>query len=205
MADEQAEAEHGRRLSDILAELRPDESGRVSLRQLDEALADRSFGAFLVVFAIPNLVPLPPGATLVLGIPLILIAWQMMASRHNAIWLPERIARVSIDGKRCADALDKILPWLRWIEGGIRPRAWFLKTRRSERLLGAYALILAIVVFCPIPFGNWLPALALGIIGLSVTERDGYGIIVGSIVGVVAILLAGLVVLAAGALLALIF
>lgn len=192
----------GIRLSDILENLAPGTDGRISLARLDEALADRSFGAFLVVFAIPNLIPLPPGATLILGIPLIIVAWQMFASRKNSIWLPQRVASYSVDGERYRQLLGRILPWLRWIEGAVRPRFWFLETRRSERLLGAFALLLAVVVFIPIPFGNWLPALALSIIGLSVTERDGYGILLGAAVGVLSILVAAIVVLAAGALIA---
>ena len=193
------------KLSAILARLQPGPDGRVSLDQLDGALAERSFGAFLVLFAIPNLIPLPPGATLVLGIPLILVSWQMMASRRKRVWLPERIAQFSMDGARFMALLDRILPWLRWIESAVRPRHWFLKTRRSERLLGAFAFLLSLVVFMPIPFGNWLPAFALAVIGLSDTERDGYGLIIGIITGVISILLAALVVVAAGALIALLF
>lgn len=193
------------KLSAILARLQPGADGRISLDQLDDVLAERSFGAFLVLFSIPNLIPLPPGATLVLGLPLILVSWQMMASRHRRVWLPERVARFSMEGQRCLALLNKILPWLRWIESGIRPRFWFLGSQRSERLLGAFALILSLVVFIPIPFGNWLPAFALALIGLSDTERDGYGLIAGIIIGVISILLASVVIVAAGALIALIF
>ncbi|MET3601909.1 exopolysaccharide biosynthesis protein [Martelella mangrovi] len=203
--DFESRGDDGDKLSDILARLRPDANGRVTLERLDNALAERSFGAFIALFAIPNLVPLPPGATLVLGLPLILVTWQMMASRHARVWFPERIARFSIDGERCMRLLARILPWLRWIESAVRPRFWFVETRRAERVLGAFGLVLAIVVFFPIPFGNWLPALALAIIGLSATERDGYGLIVGLVIGVLSILLAGLVILAAGFLLALLF
>lgn len=205
MTDFEPQSHEGEKLSDILACLRPGPDGRLSLEQLDDALAERSFGAFIVLFSIPNLIPLPPGATLLLGLPLILVSWQMMISRHTRVWLPERIARFSVDGGRGMAILDRVLPWLRWIESAVKPRFWFLQTRRAERVLGGFALILSIVVFFPIPFGNWLPALALAIIGLSVTERDGYGLVIGLAVGVFSILLAGLVVVAAGALIALLF
>jgi len=189
-------------LSSVLSRLTPGADGRISLNQLDALLADRSFGAFLVVFALPNLIPLPPGATLILGLPLIMVSWQMLASRYNRIWLPKRLANLSADGARAMKLLEQILPWLERIEAAIKPRAWFLTTRRSERVLGAFSVVLSIVVFIPIPFGNWLPALALAIIGLSLTERDGYGIVVGMLLGVVAIIVAAMVVLAVGALLA---
>ncbi|WP_176084127.1 exopolysaccharide biosynthesis protein [Martelella sp. HB161492] len=190
------------RFSDLLESIRPDARGRVSLRQFDESLADRSFGTFLVLFSLPNLVPMPPGATLVLGLPLIFVTWQMMVSRRNSIWLPESLARLSVEGRRYEVLLARLLPALRWLEQAVRPRAWFYASRRAERLLGAFCLLLSIIVFIPIPFGNWLPALALAIIGLSVTERDGLGVVAGAIVGLVSIAVAGLVVFAAGALLA---
>nr|WP_174801392.1 exopolysaccharide biosynthesis protein [Martelella limonii] len=193
------------KLSAILGQLQPGPDGRISIIQLEGVLAERSFGAFLVIFAIPNLIPLPPGATLVLGLPLILVSWQMMASRRRRVWLPHRIATFSMDGARCLALMDRILPWLQWIESAVRPRNWFLKTRNGERFLGAFALLLSIVVFIPIPFGNWLPAFALAVIGLSDTERDGYGLIAGIAIGIVSLLLAGVVLLAAGALIAMIF
>lgn len=196
--------DHDESLSAVLRRLSPGVDGRINLNQIDELLADRSFGAFLVVFALPNLIPLPPGATLILGLPLMLVSWQMLTSRHNRIWLPHRLASMSADGTRCLQMLERILPWLERIEAAVKPRAWFLRTRRSERVLGAFALVLSLVVFIPIPFGNWLPALALAVIGLSLTERDGYGILVGMLIGVLSIIVASMVLLAAGALLALI-
>lgn len=45
--------------------------------------------------------------------------------------------------------------------------------------------MLAIVVTLPIPFGNWLPALATALIGLSLIERDGVLLAIGVLVGLV--------------------
>ncbi|TPW33571.1 exopolysaccharide biosynthesis protein [Martelella alba] len=193
------------RFSDLLESIKPDAQGRVSLRQFDESLAERSFGTFLVLFSLPNLVPMPPGATLILGLPLIFVAWQMLASRRNSIWLPESLARLSLDGTRYEVLIGRLLPGLRWLEQAVRPRAWIYASRRAERLLGAFCLLLSIVVFIPIPFGNWLPALALAVIGLSVSERDGLGILAGIVIGTISIMVAVLVIFAAGALLAMLF
>ena len=53
-----------------------------------------------------------------------------------------------------------------------------------ERVLGVFALILAIIVFLPIPLGNMGPSLALALMGLGMTERDGVIMWIGVIVGV---------------------
>ena len=60
--------DHPQQLSDLLRNLALHTGARISIREIANALADRSFGAFLVIFAIPNLVPLPPGATLIVAI-----------------------------------------------------------------------------------------------------------------------------------------
>ena len=52
---------------------------------------------------------------------------------------------------------------------------------------GIITLIFAIAVVIPIPFGNWLPALACFIRGIALSERDGIWLAVGTITGVVAI------------------
>jgi len=46
-----------------------------------------------------------------------------------------------------------------------------------------------------IPFGNWLPAFAICIIGLAMVEKDGVAVLVGLAVGVVSLVVAGTVVI----------
>ena len=61
------------------------------------------------------------------------------------------------------------------------------------------------VIFLPIPFGNWLPAFALAVIGFAHTEHDGLGLVAGALIGIVSLAVACSVILAAGAILAFIF
>jgi hypothetical protein len=178
------------RLSALLTDLANESSKDISLGEIAAAMADRSFGAFLIVFCIPNLIPMPPGATLLLGIPLILISWQIIFSRSASVWLPKRIANISFSRETFGRGIKKIGPWLEWAEAWIRPRYWSLTTRTAERLFGLYCLLLAIVVFLPIPFGNWLPALSLAIIGFGMMEKDGVSLLAGVAVGLLSILVA---------------
>lgn len=197
-------ADHAQ-LSDILHDLAANAGPKVSLRDLAIAMQDRSFGAFLVVFALPNLIPLPPGATFILGLPLIFIAWQMVVSRDNRIHLPKRMGDYAFDRESFQTLVARITPWLRRAETLVKPRLWFVSSRLSERLVGVLALILAIVIFLPIPFGNWLPAFALAVMGFALTERDGLGLAASLVIGVASLVLVGTVIFAAGTLLSLIF
>ena len=176
------------KLSALLRRVSDEAGDKITLGQIANAMDDRSFGAFLVVFCLPNLVPLPPGATFILGLPLVFIACQMAFSRLDTIWLPKRLREYSFDNKAFSGVLDKFIPWMNKTERFIKPR-FFNGNRIVERVLGVFALFLAIVVFLPIPLGNMGPSLALALMGLGLTERDGLmmgaGVLIGLIFSVV--------------------
>jgi hypothetical protein len=186
-----------RRLSELFAQLARDASGPVSVAAIREALGERSLAAFVVLFAGLNLIPAPPGASVILGLPLIIVAAQMLVGARRA-WLPGFILRRAVSAERFRTAMDWILPRLMRIERYVRPRLWPFRRRRGERIVGAAALLLAIVVTLPIPFGAWLPAFATALIGLSLIERDGVLLIVGGLVGIASIVVVFAVVGAAG-------
>lgn len=191
-SDQEAEAEHPASLSELLISLSENAGEKTTLRDIAEVLDERSFGAFLLVFSIPNLIPLPPGVTLVLGLPLVFVAWQIVAGR-NKIWLPRPLANYALEKKALQKIVKRSVPWLTRMEAWVRPRNWPLINTLSERLFGIYTLFLAIIVVIPIPLGNWLPAFAIATIGLAHTEQDGNFLAVGSVIGIIATLVFALV------------
>ncbi|QLF70504.1 exopolysaccharide biosynthesis protein [Peteryoungia desertarenae] len=204
VADE-TEKPHPEHLSDLLVRLSANNTAKITIRDLAIALQDRSFGAFLLVFSLPNLVPLPPGATLILALPLIFIAWQMFASPGGRVYFPRKIGDYGVQHETFELIIKRLVPWLRRAEMLVRPRFWIFGSRFSERLIGLAALILAVTVFLPIPLGNWPPAVALAVLGFAHSERDGAGVVVGCLLGLLSVLLACFVVYTAGAILALAF
>jgi len=182
------------RLSDILARMAAEATGPVRIGQIRDALADRSFATLLVLFAAFNLLPLPPGTTLVLGPPLVLVSAQMVLGYRNA-WLPRFVLDKTIAPDRFRKSTDRVLPWLRRLEQLVRPRSWpFI----GDRVIGAITLVLSIAITLPIPLGNWLPALSTAIIGLALSERDGIFFFVGLATAILAFAVIGMVVGAAG-------
>lgn len=175
-----------RRLSELFAQLARDAHGPVSVAAIRDALGERSLAAFVVLFAGLNLIPAPPGASVILGLPLVIVAAQMLVGAKRA-WLPGFILRRSLSAERFRAAMDWILPRLVRLERYVRPRFWPFRRRRGERIVGAAALLLAVVVTLPIPFGAWLPAFATALIALSLIERDGILLTVGVFVGIVSI------------------
>src|SRR5690606_35667370 len=104
-----------RRLSRIFADLAREAEGVVTVEQIRQALGDRSFATLLVFLACLNLLPFPPGSTLLLGIPLMLISLQMVR-RDSTVWLPRFILRKSVGAKQFRLLTDRLVPRLEWIE-----------------------------------------------------------------------------------------
>lgn len=188
-----------RRLSQLFSRLAEHEKGPISLATIRDALGDRSFAPLLVLFAVINLIPLPPGASAFLGLPLVIVSAQMAFGSKRA-WLPRFLMDKSLSADQFRSLMTRVIPLLIRLELWIRPRYWPFWRRRGDRVIGVICLLLAIVVTLPIPLGNWLPAFSTALLGLSLSERDGILFAVGGLVGVLALGVIVAVIGAAGAL-----
>jgi hypothetical protein len=164
---------------------------------MSQALGNRSFAPMLVLFAAFNLLPLPPGASVILGIPLVIVSAQMAYGSKQA-WLPAFLMKRSLSAEQFRRLMDWLIPRLIRLERIVRPRYWPFWRKQGDRVIGVAALILAIVVTIPIPLGNWLPAFATALLGLALSERDGLLLAIGSAVGVISMAIVAGVISAAG-------
>jgi hypothetical protein len=174
----EADAEPRRRFSEILSDLASRPAAAVSLGDVLDAFGDRAFGALMLVFAAPNMLPLPPGLSAVLGAPLLFVTAQLMLGRPT-LWMPRFIRRQSISRDFFVRLTTKLSPVLQRMERGLRPRLALLLHPVNERIVGAACLLLAIILLLPIPLGNIPPAWALAAFALGVLERDGLATLVG--------------------------
>lgn len=178
-----------RSLSEVLlklsAETNTDDLSRVSVQMIRNALADRSLATFLTITCLMNLLPFPPGTTLILGVPVILVALQMVWGSPT-VWLPKFFLNMSLSDESFNKLTIKIVPRLQKLERWLRPRWWPFSTNKlAERVIGIFALIIGIFVFVPVPGSNWLPALSGAICGLALSQRDGKWLAAGVVLGVV--------------------
>lgn len=173
----------------LLAFAREFPRARVQLRDLGEPLGNRSFGVLLLMLALPNTVPLGiPGLSTLTGIPLALVALQMIIGMP-APYLPRWLAERSIARDSFQRLIEAIAPWLRRLERFMRPRWLTLTGLAGERWLGAFCFLLALVMALPVPFANWLPSIGVALIALGLIEKDGALVSVGVVVGVLSLVL----------------
>lgn len=165
-------------LSAILADILDHPAPRISLAELTQMFGGRAIGALLFVFGLACMLPLPPGATTILGLPLVLLAPQLIAGA-SAPWLPARLKDQSLAVDDLRKGLPRAIRVLRRIEAVSKPRATFLFNAVGERLIGVVCLALALVLILPIPGGNFLPAMAVSALSLALIQRDGVIAVVG--------------------------
>lgn len=172
-------------LSVLLFRLANDTSReRISVGDLLAALGDRAIGALMFFFAAPNILPVPPGVSTLLGAPLLFLSAQLMLGMRP--WLPGIVTRRSLSRDDLATLVRRIVPWLAKAEKLLRPRVSVLVRPPVEYFVGLVCLVLAAVLMLPIPLGNTLPALAISLLALGVLERDGAWIAIGLFASVVA-------------------
>ena len=150
---------------------------RVSVGDLLSALGDRALGALMFVFAVPNVVPTPPGTSSVLGVPLVFLAAQVTFGLKP--WLPGIISRRSMSREDFHLLISRIAPWLERAEKLLKPRVSVLALPPMEFMVGLICLVLSLVLALPIPLGNMLPAAAISLMALGLLERDGVWILAG--------------------------
>ena len=153
----------------------------LTIRDIRDSLDERGFGLLILILSIPCLVPALYGVPQVIGVPILLLAVQILAGREEP-WLPEgvlkrRVSKGWLD--RMADFASKRM---RWFEQLSRPRLKLLACGPGERLAAVMMCIATLTII--IPFTNTVPSIALALMAVGLIERDGAFVLLGELVAV---------------------
>jgi hypothetical protein len=145
-------------------------------------LGDRSFAWAALFFGLLNLIPAPPGSTLLLAPPLLFITGQMaLGARY--LTLPDFFTRRRVPTESIRKAVIRMRPLFRFIERLLKPRHFWLFTARNERAIGVALFVVSVALLTPLPLTGAFPAWAIVITSLGLLERDGIATLVGLGVG----------------------
>lgn len=180
-------------LSELLLTVAEGPGGPITLGEIVSHFGPRAFGAVLFVFAMPNLLPLPPGTSTLLGVPLLLIAPQLALGGRKP-WIPDRLARQVVDRETIGRVCRRAAPWVKRAEQLTTRRLDLMFGRPGDAAIGIVCTLLSAVLILPIPLGNMLPAAAVSVLSLSLVQRDGVLALFGY---ALAVLSGGVLVLAA--------
>jgi len=171
------------RTSDVLlAMVEEGSSERISVGDLVDRMADRAFGFLILLLALPNCVPSPPGLSTITGLPIIVFALQIAIGGHRP-WLPRFLRDRTFKREDLKRLLTRVLPYIRRFERISRPRLTGLLQGPAERILGMILFVLSIIMALPIPLGNLFPSVAIAIIAIALLEQDGIALLIGYAAG----------------------
>ena len=171
--------------SDLLIAIgREASSETITVGELKDALADRAFGVLLLIFALPCCIPILYGIPQAMSLPLLFFAVQIAIGRHQP-WLPRRLRERSFSAEGFRQMAEKAGPYLRWFESVSRPRFTWLTSGGAERVLGVFLIAFSASIAVPLPLTNTVPGIGIAIMALGFIERDGFLILVGTIIGAI--------------------
>lgn len=145
--------------------------GPVPLATLAEAHGGAWQASLLVLLAAPCLLPIPGvGSLLSIGLALLglMLWWQRP---HDD--LPPRLGRLSLPREGASRSLTLLARFYDLVYRVTRPRLTVLAGPSARWWLGPMTLVMAVLIFLPIPFGNLLPAVSLMLAGVALAARDG--------------------------------
>jgi len=160
---------------------------RIFVSDLFHAMEDRAAVALILLFALPNLVPVPPGTSTILGTPLLFLTIEWALGKRP--WLPGALARRSMSRIKFASMVHRAAPWMERVDRLLKPRFPVFACPTAARPAAALCVILALIIVLPIPLGNMPPAWAISLIALGMLRRDGIWVLAGVAAGLASIVL----------------
>jgi hypothetical protein len=171
--------------SEVLRSLAARAEPSIPLGEVIAAAGSRVHGLAILLFALPEALPLPlPSASAILGVPLLLVSAHLAVFGERAP-LPSWIQTRAIPRSTLAAIARHGCPALEWFEQISRPRWTWLA--RQERLVGLICFCLSLILFLPFPLMNLPSALSLALLALGTIQRDGFVITLGIVAGLMTI------------------
>lgn len=165
------------------------EGDRISLGALTDALGDRGFGLLVLIFALPNIIPMIPGVSTISGVVIAIVGLQMLFGRRSP-WLPGFVAERTLPRAQLSAMVDRTIGWIVRLERVARPRALFMVRGPMWLLIGAMCILLGFILALPLSWiGNFPPGVALVVMSVGLLEEDGVLVAAGHLIGLFATLL----------------
>lgn len=152
------------------------EAKHITLKEMMQAIGDRSFGPLLLLGGVILTSPLSgiPGMPTTMSIFVLLIALQLLIHKDH-FWLPKWLLKRSVNGRRLYQASRAVRRPARFIDRWTKPRMKFFSGTVSVHLIALLCVFVALgtPAMEVVPFSATLAGAALSIFGLSLITRDG--------------------------------
>ncbi|SMH43925.1 exopolysaccharide biosynthesis protein [Mesorhizobium australicum] len=158
------------------------EGSTITLRKLLALVGEHGLLFLCALLTIPFLIPVSiPGVSTVFGAAIILVSVGITTNRMP--WLPDRIMDKEMDAVKLSGILRRGAEVVAKVETYIRPRAQAITGSGLASRINGLALIFAgVLLMAPlglVPFSNTLPAFAILLLAVGMSQRDGLVVLAG--------------------------
>lgn len=154
----------------------------LTLRRLLALVGEHGLLFLCALLTIPFLIPVSiPGVSTVFGAAIILVSVGITTNRMP--WLPDRLMDKELDAVKLTSILKRGANVVAKVEAYIRPRAQAITGSGFASRVNGLALIFAgVLLMAPlglVPFSNTLPAFAILLLAVGMSQRDGVVVVAG--------------------------
>ena len=172
-------------VADVVERLRilsdtPD--AKLTCNSLIELIGPGSHALAILIFSLLNLLPGPPGYSVVIGLAIIAFSIMMISGVQMHLW--EFFGKRQLPLKLLLKVLEMMQRFTKLIARISTPRLAFLTGAAATPIIGFFGIVMGVGMLVPIPFTNTLPSIAMAIVCVAVLNRDGVAAIAGAVVGV---------------------
>jgi hypothetical protein len=192
--------EEAKELAEVVDDLesKASEDGDLSAQDALDEFSGRLFGPLLVIPGLVTVSPIGmiPSVPTMMGVFTVLVAGQSLAGRKQP-WLPGFLAERSVDEDKFHASVEKIRPFIEWIDKWTAQRMQFLVKGPMKSVVAGVCILLALTMppLEVVPWACLAPGSAILALGLAITAQDGLLALIGLTVSLGAIGLLGWVVL----------
>lgn len=133
----------------------------------------------ILILAIPCLVPALYGVPQIVGIPILLLAGQMLVGREEP-WLPEALLKRTVSKAMLDRMADFAVKRMGWFERLSRPRLTIFTRGIAEQAAAAFMILATVTIV--LPMTNTVPSVALSLLSVGLIQRDGLFVAAGAAV-----------------------
>lgn len=153
-----------------------EKNSEVSIGDVLDEFGRRSFGPFLMIFALIEITPVGgiPGVPTFLAVVCAFIAFQLLLKTDH-IWVPGWIENRSIGASKLGNSAEKLEGFAEKLDHWFHGRLKYF-TRPIWQKVAALLILILCVTVPPLeflPFASSAPMLAIAAFGLALTVRDG--------------------------------
>ncbi|MEL7111047.1 MAG: exopolysaccharide biosynthesis protein [Pseudomonadota bacterium] len=170
-----------RNLRTLLQSLCSETDGEtVTVGDLLNAVGRRSYGPVLLLLGFIAISPLTiiPGANFLVAFITLIFTIQMVFGRQYP-WIPKKALEFSFQRKHLIMGVAAADKYVAQVDRFLKPRLTFLTQTPFAQLVALACAAAALITFPLgfVPFGPFVPSLAILLFGLAITARDGFVIL----------------------------